>query len=176
MRSAGAGWVAPPMVLPGPVHRAFRGVLRVVAPFEFGPEMRDGVDRVDEQARTLMMYLPRWMALGLMLVFVAVDWAPILLLKSRRRMQTLVDQDPALAVAVFEIIQRSSWRLPREAMFGVRGVVLPAYYDQPEVHFALGYHPDRWINDRIALRRRLMRGEAPTADDMIHPVRSELHP
>ncbi len=169
------GWVAPPLALPRPVERALRGLVRVVAPFEHGPVMADGERRVEEQARVLMQYLPRVMQIGLCVVFVALDWAPVLLLRSTRRLRTLAVEDHARAVALFEELMRSRWTLVRHALFGVRGVVLPAYYDQPEVHFALGYHPDRWINERIAVRRRLMSGGAPDAADMIHPLDAELH-
>ena len=48
-----------------------------------------------------------------------------------------------------------------------RATVVAAYYDQPEVHFALGYHPKPWIQKRLALRRRLMAGRRPTRDDLI---------
>ena len=63
--------------------------------------------------------------------------------------------------------RHARFRAVREMMLAVRATVVAAYYDQPEVHFALGYHPKPWIRKRLALRRRLMAGRHATRDDLI---------
>jgi hypothetical protein len=60
----------------------------------------------------------------------------------------------------------------RTLVFVVRGLILSVYFDQSEVHRALGYDPEAFMNGRIALRRRLLQGQTASAGDGIGPFSS----
>jgi hypothetical protein len=51
----------------------------------------------------------------------------------------------------------------RTLVLAVRGVILSAYFDQNEVHRAIGYSPLPFLTRRMALRRRLLGREPSTA-------------
>jgi len=146
------------------VREALRGVIRAACPLESGPKIPQIVDRVELQVRTLMQYMAPLTALGLCLVFVLVDWSQVWRLKGLRPLHSLPRK---AAVRAARALSRMRWRAVQELMLAVRATVLAAYYDQPEVHFALGYHPKAWVRKRLALRRRLMAGKPTTHADLI---------
>lgn len=146
------------------VRRALRGVICAACPLESGPKIPQVVDRVELQVRTMMQYMAPMTARGLCLVFLLVDWSQVWRLRGLRPLHSLPRQ---AAVRAARALSRMRWRAAQELMLAVRGTVMAAYYDQPEVHFALGYHPKPWIRERLALRRRMMAGKLPTLDDQI---------
>jgi hypothetical protein len=60
-------------------------------------------------------------------------------------------------------------------MYGVKGIILNAYFDQQEVHRELNYAPAPFMVERIKLRQRMLAGEQPTAADHI-PVYPGVNP
>lgn len=146
------------------VRQALRGVIRAACPLDSGPKIPQIVDRVELQVRTLMQYMAPVTAWGLCLVFLLVDWSQVWRLKSLRPLHSLPRK---AAVRAAKALSGMRSRAAHELMLAVRGTVVAAYYDQPEVHFALGYHPKPWIRNRLALRRRLMAGKPATQDDLI---------
>jgi hypothetical protein len=57
----------------------------------------------------------------------------------------------------------------RTLIMGVRAIVNTGFYDQDEIHEQLDYHPQAWMRKRIALRQRLLKGEATSDNDDIGP-------
>jgi hypothetical protein len=157
------------------VRQALRGVIRAACPLDSGPKIPAIVDRVELQVRTLMQYMAPVTAWGLCLVFLLVNWSQVWLLKGLRPLHSLPRK---AAVKAARTLSRVRFRAVRELMLAVRATVVAAYYDQPEVHFALGYHPKPWIRKRLALRRRLLAGRHPTRDDLIPfaPPSADAHP
>lgn len=154
----------PPYPMSGPVRRALRAVIRASCPLESGPKVPKIVDKVEHQVRMLMQYMAPLTARGLCLVFLLVNWSQLWRLRGVRPLHRLTRSE---SVQVVGTLCRMRFQAGRQLMLAVRGTVVAAYYDQPEVHFALGYHPRPWIRERLALRRRLMAGRPATAEDQI---------
>ncbi len=148
--------LADPFWLPGMVRGPLRGLIRVVCPLKAGPQVPDLVDRIEQQTRVHMAYMNPFVAIGLCLIFVLMNLSPLWRLRSWRTLASLSVTDRQRAVAILADLQRSHSFLLLQMMLAVRGTLLTAYYDQPEVHNALGYHPIPWIRDRIAHRRQLV--------------------
>ena len=146
------------------VRQALRGVIRAACPLESGPKIPQVIDRVELQVRTLMQYMTPITAWGLCLVFLMVNWCQLWRGRGLRPLHSL---PRSAAVRAARSLSRIRWRAVQEMMLAVRATVVAAYYDQPEVHFALGYHPKPWIRKRLALRRRLMAGKRATHADLI---------
>jgi hypothetical protein len=96
---------------------------------------------------------------GLWLVVLLLDLAPLLLWSARRRLHSLDDKGIRNVIGR---LSHSRWHSIRTAIIGVRGMILSAYFDQPEVHDAIGYRPGEFIKLRLELRDRLLR-PAPVA-------------
>ncbi|MGB0590491.1 MAG: hypothetical protein ACPGU1_12515 [Myxococcota bacterium] len=154
----------PPYPMSGPVRRALRAVIRASCPLESGPRVPQIVDKVEHQVRMLMQYMAPLTARGLCLVFLLVDWSQLWCLRGWRPLHRLSRRQ---SVKVVGALCRVRFQAVRQLMMAVRATVIAAYYDQPEVHFALGYHPRPWIRERLALRRRLMAGREATVEDQI---------
>lgn len=120
--------------------------------------------RVVAQIRSGMSYMPWIAAWGLRLCFELLDWAPRFLFKGIRRLRGI---EPEKARAILHQLSESSLTPIRTLMYAVKGLILNAYFDQQEVHQALNYAPAPFMRDRIALRQRMLAGEAPEAADYI---------
>jgi hypothetical protein len=106
-----------------------------------------------------MAYLHRATSWGLVVAFVVLDWLPVLGLSSTRRLRK---QDRDVASAFLSQLVTSRFQLLRTMVIGVRGAILSAYFDQEEVQAAIGYEPARFLDERIALRNRLLAAGAGT--------------
>lgn len=167
------GWIlADPFPLGAPARAAVRGLARVLCPPAPAPQLPDLEDRIERETRTLLRYMPLPVAWILRLVFRLVDQAPRLLLISRRRLHRL---DIDRARAIVHRLAESRFGIVREIVGLPRSVVLSIYFDQDEVHQALGYAPIPFMRSRIALRRRLLSGEPHAPADII-PVAAGLDP
>jgi hypothetical protein len=149
------GLQRPPLAEPYPLSRAARRVLaalvRALCPARpFSPEI---AARVEAASLRMMRYMHPAAARGLAIALRLLEWAPLLLLQSLRRLSRL-DRDAASRA--IERLARSRLALVRTLIVGVRGLVLSAYFDQDEVHRAIGYAPLPFLSERIALRRRLL--------------------
>jgi hypothetical protein len=154
------GWVpARPFPMGRVRRRAFRALIRLLCPSAMSfPHM---VDRVEDQVRRHMSYMPWMTALGLSMAFLLVDWMPRLLLQRWRRLQGLPVDD---ARALLTHLAESGWAPVRAVMYATRGIVLNAWFDQPEVHEALSYQPAPFMRSRIEVRRRLLAGRTRPED------------
>ena len=93
---------------------------------------------------------------------ILVDWAPLFRLSAWRRIQNL-DRDRAERVLTDMGESRSP--LVRTLILGVRGIVLSTFYDQDEVHDAMGWRPLPFFSARVALRNRLLAGGTAEPQD-----------
>jgi hypothetical protein len=165
------GWVfAEPFPMGGPSRRAFRGLIRAMCPPAPAPQLPDLEDRLEEQIRRHMRYMPRIVAYSLRYAFRLVDNLPRVFFWSRRRLHRL---EPGDAREFIGRLAASRFTPLRELISAVRGIVLSTYFDQDEVHEALDYAPRMFMKNRIDLRQRMLTGYEPKQTDMI-PVSAGL--
>lgn len=155
--------MAEPEALSRGGHRRLRGLMRVFLPSAPAPEVTGSLEEaVVDQSLRLMKYMHPVVRLGLKLAMFLVDWSPIWRLRGVRR---LSNTPPEVATRVIHGMGVSRLPVVRTLVFGVRGLLLSVYFDQPEVHEALGYRPVPFMRSRIALRHRLLEGGTPTPSD-----------
>ncbi len=162
-----------PYPMGGLLRAALRGLIRASWPLSAGPKIPGIVDRVEHQVRMLMVYMSPWSAKGLCVVFLLLNYSQVWLLKGLRPLHALKRER---AVAALKGLCHVRVLALRQLIIAIRATIITAYYDQPEVHFALGYHPHPWVRERLALRRRLMAGEQARPEDSVpfHPERVGL--
>ena len=173
-RHPAAGWtMAEPYPMGALTRRALRGLIRAVCPPPPAPQLPDLEDRIELHVRRIMRYFPPLVAVGFVFAIHLVDWSPVWRLVALARVGRL-DRDRAERV----LDGLGASRIPaiRTLILGVRGVVMSTYYDQDEVHAAIGYAPIPFLRGRIALRERLVAGGAEGAEDRIGPFSSEVSP
>jgi hypothetical protein len=146
--------LADPYPMGEAARRAFRGLIRAVCPPAPAPASPEIFDRVELYVRRFMRYMHPVAARGLWLAILLVDWAPRLLFLSWQRLQGL---DRERAARILTKLVHSRFNVLRTVLVGVRGAILSAYFDQDEVHRALGYKPIPFLRDRLLLRRQLLR-------------------
>ena len=152
------GWIAAdPHPMRPAVRRALHAVIRAIVPPAPAPQPADLVERVELYVRRFMSYMHPLAAFGLMLAFVLMDWSPRLLLRSRHRLQGLGRSEGA---RILEALVRSRLEVFRSAVIAARGAILSAYFDQHEVHEALGYAPVPFLRERVARRAQLLERRA----------------
>lgn len=144
-----------------PLGHTSRSVLRTLVaslcPPEPAPRDAQLLERVADGAQRIMRHMhpavSRALAAGLWLL----DWAPVLLL---RRPQRLHELEPVAVNGLLETPLLRAWTPTQTLMSGLRSLVLGVYFDQPEVHAAIGYAPEAHVAERIARRREHMEREA----------------
>lgn len=163
--------LAAPIAMPGFVRTAMRSLIVVIAPSRLVPTetaAREAtVDALEAQIRRLMAYMPTLTAIGLMLLFVAVDQSPRWALRSWRRMGRLPLAD---ARHLLHDLAGSSFSPIRTMLYAVRGICHAVVFDTDQAWEAIGYEPRPWLRSRIALRQQLLAGQTPSATDQIAPV------
>jgi hypothetical protein len=88
---------------------------------------------------------------GLVLGLVVLDWLAVLTVRSR-----LHRASSAAARAALAKWSSSRVALLRLLVMGLRSLVQSVYFDQDEVHAAIGYAPVPFQRRRIELRRSLL--------------------
>ena len=146
------------------LRRSLRALIRASCPLERGPKIPHIVDKVEHQVRMLMVYMSPLSAKGLCAVFLLVNYSQLWRLRGLRPLHRL---KRAQAVCALKSLCHVRALAVRQLMIAIKATIITAYYDQPEVHFALGYHPRPWIRERLALRRRLLRGGRAHPEDHV---------
>jgi hypothetical protein len=111
-------------------------------------------------------------ALGFVVSLFIVDSSPIWRLRAASRIQKM---DHARAEQMLREMGESRSPLVRMLILGVRGLVLSTFYDQDEIHAAMQWKPLPFLDERIALRQRLLRGEPARAEDNLVPEPGVAH-
>lgn len=157
------GWTfAKPYPMGRSTREAFRSLVRLICPRDI--EMPGYEDRVEDQVRRMMSYMPRPMAWALRLAFQILDWMPRFLFASTRRLRGM-DRDRAEAL----LHRLAHTRFPplQTLMFAVKGLILSSFFDQDEAHRSIGYEPLPFLRERMALRDRILAGERSQTGDFI---------
>jgi hypothetical protein len=148
------GWQnAEPYPMGSLARTSFRALIRAVCPPSPAPQLPDLVDRIEMHVRGLMRYMNPLAARALWLAIFVLDWAPRFSFWSWHRLQGL---DPGEGARFLSSLGTSKVQLFRTLLIGMRGAILSAYFDQDEVHRALGYSPRPFITERVELRTKLL--------------------
>lgn len=162
------GWVvADPYPMSGPTRRALRGLIRMLCPPAPAPTLPDLEDRIEIHVRRMLQYMVPLVALGFVVGLYLLDFAPLWRFRAFSRMQKLGRDRGELVLT-----EMGESRSPfiRMLVLGVRGLVLSTFYDQDEVHAAMDFHPIPFLENRIALRERILAGGTPTDEDRVMPT------
>lgn len=161
------GWpLAEPMPMGPDTLAALEGLVRALCPAPPAPWSQDLGARVALGARVFLRYLPPVLGRGFFLLVHTLDLAPIWRLRGLYRLR---DMERDAADALLQRLSHSRLKLLRLMVMAARAAVLSVYYDQPEVHDAMGYRPLPFIQQRADLRRRLLDGAVPTDADRVGP-------
>ncbi|HMJ10635.1 MAG TPA: hypothetical protein VK524_04465 [Polyangiaceae bacterium] len=148
------GWKnADPYPMGSWARGAFRALILAVCPPSPAPHLPDVVDRIELHVRRLMRYMHPLAARALWIAIFILDWAPRFAFFSRHRLQGLTAEEGSLFLSR---LGATRLHLLRTLLTGIRGAILSAYFDQDEVHRALGYAPLPFISERRELRAQLI--------------------
>jgi hypothetical protein len=141
------GWrLADPYPLGPRARAALYALIDALCPRGNAPRSQALMDRVEVGTRTLLRYMHPTVARALWFGLLLLDWLPVLTLKSPGRLHRL---GPERASAFVNRWMKSRVKALRLLIMGIRSLVLSVYFDQTEVHEAMGYRP-------VALRRSLL--------------------
>lgn len=148
------GWqLAEPYPLGTGATRALDALIITLCPAAPAPATPELFARVSLHVRHFLRYMPPLAARGFVLCLFVLDWAPRLLFVSWRRLHAL---GRTQASSILTRMARSRFAILRTLVVAVRGLVLSAYFDQDEVHQAIGYAPLPFLRERVERRRLLL--------------------
>jgi hypothetical protein len=155
------GWqLARPYPLGPRALRVLRSLIDTLCPSGHAPRSAELDERVLVGARRFLSYMHPTVSRGLALGLVLLDFLPLLTLKASRTLHRLGRADASL---LFGGWVRSRFTALRLLATGLRSLVLSVYFDQEEVHRAIGYAPVPFIADRVQLRASLLGASVPIA-------------
>lgn len=148
------GWqLAEPGRLGPATLRSLRALIVTLCPSAPAPCSPALFARVELHVRQHMSYMPPLAGWGFRLCLWLLDWAPRFLFVSVKRLHAL---GRPRASRLLSAMVRGRVALLRTIVVAVRGLVLSAYFDQDEVHEALGYAPLPFLSERVARREHLV--------------------
>ena len=148
------GWrLSEPYPLGPRALRVLTCLIDTLCPTGTAPRSAELDQRVLGGARTLLSYMHPTVSRGLALGLVVLDFLPLFTLRASRTLHRLTRKD---ASRLFSEWAASRFTALRLLATGVRSLVLSVYFDQDEVHRAMGYAPVPFIHDRIRLRTQLV--------------------
>ncbi|HMR08521.1 MAG TPA: hypothetical protein PKA88_22225 [Polyangiaceae bacterium] len=157
-RSADGFQEAAPYAMGSYTRRVFRAIIRCLMPPPPAPSSDAILDEVESVVRNWMPYMLPISARGLWLSILILDFAPLFLFVAPSRLHRLPQ---AQASTLLSEMVHGRFAFLRLLVVAMRGVVLSAYFDQDEVHRAIGYRPVAFMRDRIALRDELLSPKPP---------------
>lgn len=135
-------------------RRAFRALIVALCPPSPAPQFPDLTDRVEQGARRFITYMHPVVAWVMAVGIVLLDLLPVLSLARSQRLFRLAPED---AASYLRDLAHTRFTPLRTLIAGIRGLVLSVYFDQSEVHAALGYAPVPFIRERMVKRHSLMK-------------------
>ena len=168
------GWrQADPIPMGRSTERVTRAMIRALLPPPPAPTTADMEDVVYRHLRVMLRYMPPFAATGFVLLLHLLDWSPLWRFQSLRRLSSLPRER---AAAVLKGIAESRLLPLRMMMIGPKGLILSTYFDQDAVNRHLGWEARDFTRQRIALRQRLLAGEAARPEDHIHIAGEKSRP
>lgn len=152
------GWqMAEPYPLGPGALSALRALIVTLCPSTPAPSSPELFRRVELHVLQHMRYMHPLVAWGFRLCLWLLDWAPRYLFVSVRRLQALGRRRASRLLS--EMVS-GRFAFLRTLVVAVRGLVLSAYFDQDEVHAAIGYAPVPFLRERVERRKALMAAPA----------------
>lgn len=153
------GWqLAEPYPLGATARRSLRALIVTLCPAAPAPSSPELFDRVELHVRHFLRYMHPVAAWGFRLCLILLDWAPRFLFVSVKRLHAL---GRARASRLLSEMVSGRFAFLRTLVVAVRGLVLSAYFDQDEVHQAIGYAPLPFMKERVERRRLLLLPPTP---------------
>lgn len=137
-------------------RRAFVALIAAVCPPAPAPASADISMRVEEGARRFIACMHPIVARLLSLCILVLDFLPLLSFRAPRRFSRLSSTEAAHFIRSLSHSRLAPVRILLAAM---RGLVLSLYFDQSEVHAAIGYQPVAFMRERLSLRSALLASE-----------------
>ncbi|NLE48803.1 MAG: hypothetical protein GX614_10410 [Sandaracinaceae bacterium] len=158
--------IAPPYPVGPKTERAIRSVMRVLLPEGDAPRNPELDERVYRQMLVSLQYMSKSTAQGILSVFHLLEWIPVTRFGRPSRLSKLSRDEGS---EIFRAIESSPLLPVRLLLLAPKALIFSSYFDQPEVHEALGYEPRKFTLDRIALRQRIIEhGDADEEDEIHH--------
>ncbi len=157
------GW---DLAIPLDVGAGTKRVIVALADAIIPPEPRTDTILADvvENFLVMMRYLPKASRFAFLLGMHVLNFSPLWRLRDVRPLTAL---PPERARSVLRGIMASRFLPIRLLMIGPQALLLSGFFDDDSVHPHLDYDPKPFARDRILLRQRLLRGEAPKPEDSI---------
>lgn len=157
--------IAPPYPVGATTEHAIRSVMRILLPEGDAPRSPELDERVYRQMLVSLQYMSATSAKGILGVFHLLEWIPITRFGRPSRLSKLSREE---GTAIFRAIESSPLLPVRLLLLAPKALVFSSYFDQPDVHDALDYHPREFTLERIAVRERIVSEGETTEDDEIH--------
>jgi hypothetical protein len=145
---------AEPYPLGEQARRVLCALIEALCPPAPAPRSAELMHKVELGARRLLRYMHPTVARMLSLGLIVLDVLPVLTLASKWRLHRL---DRARTSELVARWAKSPFKALRLLIQGARSLVLGVYFDQKEVHAAIGYAPVPFIEGRVRLRAQLLR-------------------
>lgn len=159
------GWImADPYPMSPALVDKLHGLIRAMCPTE--PDVPELEVRIEQQLRRMMRYMQPFVRIGFKAALHIIDAAAIPVSPSHKPLRKL---PRAEAQAVANRLSTSVIRPLADLVVVARAAVIAPFYDLDEVWEHIGYRPVPFMRDRVALRKRLIAGEAATPGDAIGP-------
>ena len=152
---------AEPYPLGEHARRVLCALIEALCPPSPAPRSVDLLQRVELGARRLLRYMHPTVARMLSLGLLLLDVLPVLTLASKLRLHRL---DRTRSSELIARWAKSPFKVLRLLIQGTRSLVLGVYFDQKEVHAAIGYAPVPFMEGRVRLRADLLRPARAAAE------------
>lgn len=159
------------LAVPMPVSRRMHRVLLALADaiLPESPRIESTLQDATRHTLVSLQYMPRSSATIILVGMRVLEWSPLWRLRGVRPLSALPGDAARRHLLA---ITQSRWLPIRSLMYGPLGLFMSFYFDQDYVHRELGYAPAPFVEERIQLRRKWLRGEEPGIEDQIPGVSS----
>jgi hypothetical protein len=146
--------LAQPLAVSTRTERAMAAVARALLPPAPAPRSTELDARVLRHTRVMLQYMPVGARVAILFFFRVLAWAPLWRGVACARLCALTPERASSVLA--GIASSRLWPL-RLLLQGPKALILTTYFDQDEVHRAIGYEPKGFLRERIARRSQLLK-------------------
>jgi hypothetical protein len=149
------GWqLSQPLPLGKASRAALMGLVDALLPPAPAPRPVGIEERVATHVRRMLQYMPPALRWGFVLLVHLIDWSPLWRGRGLKPLHALPVLDASERIKQLGESRLAPLRL---MLLAPKACILSTYFDQDEVHEALGYDPKSFMRERIERRRALLR-------------------